>query len=160
MDFKKPMTEVELRLAILKSNKPLNFIQKFCGWVSGTKNSSHRMWCDISRNQKLSEEFMREFKEKINWCIISYNQSLSEDFIREFKDEVNWDEISIHQKLSDEFVEEFKEKLNLNELCINTVHNCGKNNRTILIKKNDPSTIHIGCFEGTKEEAIQAVQKK
>ncbi len=44
--------------------------------------------------QKLSENFIREFKDKVNWYNISYSQKLSENFIREFKDNVNWNSIS------------------------------------------------------------------
>ena len=38
--------------------------------------------------QKLSEEFIKKFKDEVDWLSISIYQKLSEDFIREFKDEV------------------------------------------------------------------------
>jgi len=68
-------------------------------------------WHYISECQKLSEDFIREFKDKVNWKGISYKQNLSEDFIREFSDLVNWPNISIHQKLSEDFISEFKYKV-------------------------------------------------
>jgi hypothetical protein len=68
-------------------------------------------WDYISGYQKLSEDFIREFKDKINWHWISSNQKLSEDFIREFKDRVNWNLISRYQKLSEDFIREFKDKV-------------------------------------------------
>jgi hypothetical protein len=142
MDFTKQMTETELRTAI--SNSVI----------------TQEAWVDISCHQKLSEEFIREFKEEVDWYDISRCQALSEEFISEFEDLVDWEQISKYQVLSNEFIEEFKERLKLDELCINSAHHCGKNNRTILIKKSNPSIIHIGCFEGTKKEAIKAVQKK
>ena len=117
-------------------------------------------WTEIAYKQVLSEDFIREFQKVVLWADISQYQKLSEDFIREFKELVSWSIISQYQVLSDEFIEEFKDLLDLDELCINSVHHCGKNNRTIRIKKSNPSIIHIGCFEGTKEEVIQAVQEK
>lgn len=60
-----------------------------------------------------SEDFIREFQDKVNWHCISIYNELSEDFIREFKDKLNWHCISIYQKLSKEFKEEFKEELYL-----------------------------------------------
>jgi hypothetical protein len=37
----------------------------------------------------LSDDFMREFKTKLNWGWISTYKLLSENFIKEFKDFVN-----------------------------------------------------------------------
>jgi hypothetical protein len=48
-------------------------------------------WKDISEYQQLSEDFIREFDDKVNWKIICENQQLSEDFIMEF---VDWDRTS------------------------------------------------------------------
>ena len=73
-------------------------------------------WYNISYDQELSEEFIREFQDKVHWYNISYYQELSEDFMREFKDKPNWVCISYHQKISEFFVEEFKDKLDLNLL--------------------------------------------
>ena len=39
------------------------------------------------------------------------------------------------------------------------VPDVGHRNRTIHIKKDEPSIIHLGCFNGTKEEAIQAIKQ-
>jgi len=66
-------------------------------------------WECISNNYALSENFMREFQDKINWNIISaYYHKLSENFIREFKDKLGWDYISMNQKLSENFIREFQ----------------------------------------------------
>ena len=70
-------------------------------------------WDWIPKYQKLSEDFIREFQDKIYWTYISKYQKLSENFIREFQDKVDWDCISEYQKLSYEFIEEFK--LNIDE---------------------------------------------
>ena len=70
-------------------------------------------WCYISIYQKLSEDFIREFQNKVDWCYISIYQKLSEDFIREFKNKIYWKHIANHQKLSEEFKEEFKKELRI-----------------------------------------------
>ena len=67
-------------------------------------------WVDISINQSLSEDFIREFQDKVDWDWISKYQNLSEDFIREFKDKVDWYYISKYQKVSNKFIEEFFQK--------------------------------------------------
>jgi len=64
-------------------------------------------WIYISSYQKLSEAFIGEFKDKVSWYYISYSQKLSEEFIRELKDKVIWECISDHQKLSGRFIDEF-----------------------------------------------------
>ena len=68
-------------------------------------------WDSISMRQKLSESFIREFQDKVNWYIISEWQNLSEDLIREFQDKVDWYWISIYQKLSEDFIREFRNKV-------------------------------------------------
>lgn len=68
-------------------------------------------WVYISKNNKLSESFMREFQDDIDWFWVSIKQTLSEDFIREFQDEVDWYSISEYQKLSEDFIREFKDEV-------------------------------------------------
>jgi hypothetical protein len=68
-------------------------------------------WEKLCSKQTLSEDFIREFKDKVNWECISYHQTLSEDFIREFKDKVYWPGISCYQILSEDFIREFKDKI-------------------------------------------------
>jgi len=41
--------------------------------------------------QTLSEDFIREFKDRVSWYWISEHQILSEDFIKKFKDKVEWE---------------------------------------------------------------------
>ena len=47
----------------------------------------------VSKNQRLSENFIREFQNNVEWNKISRYQDLSEDFIRELKDKLNWQKI-------------------------------------------------------------------
>ena len=64
----------------------------------------------ISKYQILSEKIIREFQDKVDWIEISRHQTLSEDFIREFQDKVYWEYILRHQTLSEEFIKEFQDK--------------------------------------------------
>src|SRR5574343_1752697 len=59
----------------------------------------------ISIFQKLSEEFIEKYSDKINWHHISEFQKLSEKFIEKHCNKVNWWYISQYQKLSEEFIE-------------------------------------------------------
>ncbi len=68
-------------------------------------------WSKVSEHQKLSEDFIKEFQNKLNWNCISENQKLSEDFIIEFQNRVNWYRISESQKLSEKFIREFQDKV-------------------------------------------------
>ena len=68
-------------------------------------------WKCLSKYQRLSEDFIREFKDKVDWYWASAYQHLSENFIREFKDRVHWGCISAFQKLSEDFIREFKYRL-------------------------------------------------
>lgn len=68
-------------------------------------------WYYISDYQKLTEEFITEFQDKVNWECISSSQILTEEFIERFHDKVNWAYISCHQKLSEEFIRNIKNKI-------------------------------------------------
>ncbi len=76
-------------------------------------------WEYISWRQKLLEDFIKEFKNKVNWDLISQYQILSEDFIKKFQNKVNWIKISIHQKLSEDFIKEFQDKIDWHWFKIN-----------------------------------------
>ncbi len=68
-------------------------------------------WKNVSYEQKLSEDFIREFQDKVYWWNISEKQKLSESFIIEFQDKLHWGNISVSQKLSDNFIREFQDKV-------------------------------------------------
>jgi len=63
---------------------------------------------------KMFEKIIKEFKN--DWWILSEEAKLSEDFIRKFKDKVDWEKISRYQKLSCSFICEFWEKVNWEEI--------------------------------------------
>ena len=75
-------------------------------------------WAVLSCNKGLPEDLIREFQDKVDWTEISHNQKLSEDFIREFKDKVDWDYISKNQKLSESFIREFKDQIDWEYICL------------------------------------------
>jgi hypothetical protein len=90
--------------------------QERLDYINSTCNTTYKSmeevdWDYISVYKKLTEDFIREFKNNVDWCFISINQTLSEKFIREFKDNVNWEYISRHQKLSEDFIREFSDKV-------------------------------------------------
>jgi hypothetical protein len=93
IDFTKQISKNELR-NIIQNNK-LSKID----------------WCYISKYQKLSEEFIKDFQDNINWDNISACQKLSKEFIKEFQDKVSWDYISTYQKLSEDFIKEFQNNI-------------------------------------------------
>ena len=87
----------------------LDYINSICDTTY--KSMEEIDWDYISVYKKLTEDFIREFKNNVDWCFISINQTLSENFIREFKDNVNWEYISRHQQLSEDFIREFSDKV-------------------------------------------------
>ena len=86
---------------------------------------------DIDYSKTLTEEFIRNNKNKINWFYISKDQKLNENFIREFQDKVYWKEISKYQKLSNKFLIEFKNKVNWFYLLKKYGYNLAINNSNI-----------------------------
>jgi len=87
---------------LVKTKKMSEQLLKSC---SGSFNS--QVWGWISDLQPLSEEFIREFQDKVHWGGISCHQTLSENFMDEFEDKIwwEWDYIPKFQKLSAEFIE-------------------------------------------------------
>ena len=63
-------------------------------------------------NQIILYKFIKTNKN-VGLYSISFHYKLSENFIREFKNRVNWIHISIYQKLSEDFIREFQYKVDL-----------------------------------------------
>ena len=74
--------------------------------------TDYKCWYEVSEHEGLTEDFIREFQDKVDWDCISECQRLSEDFIREFKDKVDWYWISKNQYLSEDFIREFQYRVN------------------------------------------------
>ena len=75
------------------------------------KYSDKVYWYNISIYQKLSEEFIDKHINKVNWYLISEYQKLSESFIEKHNNKVDWYRISEYQKLSEEFIEKYIDKV-------------------------------------------------
>ncbi len=73
-------------------------------------------WYEISYHQKLSENFIREFKDKVGWINMVCYQKLSENFMREFQDKLSWVYVSRCQKLSEDFIREFKDRVDWHDI--------------------------------------------
>ena len=73
----------------------------------------YSFWSDVSSHVELSEQFIREYADKINWEYISKYQKLSEQFIEEFKDEVHWENIIIKQSLNEQFIKKHWKKISI-----------------------------------------------
>ena len=67
-------------------------------------------WDYISVYQKLSEEFIEKYIDKVDWWYISKYQKLSEEFIEKYIDKLNWYCISKYQTLSEKFIEKHCDK--------------------------------------------------
>ena len=113
-------------------------------------------WNNISIYQNLSENFIREFKNKVSWCWISRFQKLSENFIREFQNKVNWGLISENQKLSENVIREFQNDVNW--LCISKYQKLSEN----LIREfqNDVYWVYISKYQKLSEEFIREFKDK
>lgn len=70
----------------------------------------------ISEDPNLSEDFIREFQDRMWWWKICWHSKLSENFIREFQDKVDWAYISRYQRFTSNFYYEFKDKINVQSL--------------------------------------------
>ena len=57
------------------------------------KTPKTQTWVYISVYEILSEDFIREFQDKVIWIGICYNQKLSKEFIIEFVDKINFEKI-------------------------------------------------------------------
>ena len=65
-------------------------------------------WEYVCKYQKLSENFINEFRCQAHWEHISIYQKLSENFIKEFRYQVDWYYIRRFQRLSENFINELE----------------------------------------------------
>lgn len=72
---------------------------------------------DILPKEWLTEDVLREFKDKVDWKSVVRHISLSEDFLRENWDYLeqklrkNIDDITYYHLVNEHFIEEFRDKL-------------------------------------------------
>jgi len=101
---------------------------------------SPRYWTNISAREKLSEEFIREFKDRVNWHYISLTQKLSEGFIREFIEKLYVPALLLNSN-KDNYSEELTTYLKLRYEKLKTFKKlCGKEAKiTYVDELHDPS---------------------
>jgi hypothetical protein len=75
------------------------------------RNINSYYWNHISTHTDISEDFIREFQDKLDWDSISQYQNLSESFMEEFKHKLDWYLISTFQKMSKDFIIKFTDEL-------------------------------------------------
>ena len=71
-------------------------------------------WAALAVTDKLSEEFIREFRDKLDWTRITmgYARKFSDSFIREMKDYIDWYYLFTERKnMSMDFIREIVKKL-------------------------------------------------
>jgi len=72
-----------------------------------------------------SIEYARAHPMRINWFQLSKDDKLSEEFIKEFQFYLNWVNISQYQRLSYDFIYEFKNHI----IVCDNIKQCIKNNQ-------------------------------
>lgn len=81
-------------------------IEKFEKILIPQKNRYH-IW-SYRTNDKIIRKFKHLIKDKWDWQLISKNSKLSEEFIVEFFCELNWNKILKYQNLSTQIINKFK----------------------------------------------------
>ena len=85
------------------------------------ENEDKFVWAFLSSCQSgFSEEFLNEYKEKLNMNTITFRFQLTEDFIRKNIELLNWKTLSHTQALSDEFIDDFSDKIEWECLSMNS----------------------------------------
>lgn len=70
-------------------------------------------WIDISNNEQISEDFVREHADKLHWRYLSINTSVSESLLKEMEHRISdWGFLSSYRTLSEDFIHHYKDKLN------------------------------------------------
>lgn len=72
----------------------------------------------VISHQKVSENFIRTYKDKLKWCSVTKYQTLSEDFIKEMRDYVDWALVLDYQKLSLDFICKMKYYFNETQIIL------------------------------------------
>lgn len=74
------------------------FLRKYCS------EFDTEVWSVVSAFQELSEDFMCEFKDKLDWCEVSQNQEFSEEFAIRFKLLLEWDVVICRRLFTFDFI--------------------------------------------------------
>lgn len=82
-------------------------------------NSMHDIWRSVSYRQKLSDDFIRKFADKLCWAHLCHKQKLSESIMIDYDKYLNYSLISRYQNLTPMFIEQYFYKLNYEMLLKN-----------------------------------------
>lgn len=144
----------------IDSNQPYNyytFHQIYCYHIDHQKfcycTDHEKFWNNISRYQKLTKNFIDEYKNFLNWNIIFEHQQIDEKFIKTYNSYINYTSLGKNKKIADDVLCKFVNWRNIDidikkryvEKYYETFDMDGK----IWIKcyksvKNDYSSIHCG----------------
>ena len=95
----------------MNKNFDLTIINTVENFVRENKETLNEIdWENISKNENLTENFIREFENNVDWFYVSSYQNLSEDFLLEFKSKIYWNNIHYNKNLS--LSKNFTEKFN------------------------------------------------
>lgn len=72
--------------------------------VSLSSLFDEKIWKQVCKSQRLSDEFISKFHHKLQWSDLSLYQTLSESTMSIFSEKVNWRIASCHQKISKDFI--------------------------------------------------------
>ena len=73
-------------------------------------------WINVMEINKFSIEFIEEFIDEMDNDLLVEHQDLTENFIEKYKKDLNWNLISQYQNLSEEFIIKHRNKINFNLL--------------------------------------------
>lgn len=71
------------------------------GWL---KDATSPMWLHVSRQHRLSEQFIHKYSDRVDWEYVSKYQKLSESFISQHSHKVDWHNIVLFQLLRVEYI--------------------------------------------------------
>lgn len=120
----------------------------------------HVDWNAVSKKYDLTEQFIDKYSDYLNWREVFKHNDLSNEIIEKHIDKVHWLTIFNYQLISDKLYTLLCEKypaIHGDMRIIAIVRDCGKHKRIIRIFKSEPDKISIGCFYGTQDEAIEAI---
>ena len=96
----------------IKIVEEIKDIEKFFDdYISKSDCIIKYVWDILSNNQKLSEDFIEKYIDKVDWHYISTYQTLSEEFIEKHIDKVDCSRISKYQTLSEEFIDKHSDNV-------------------------------------------------
>ena len=103
---------IDLKSIYIHKKITVDFIEKTHKYLQF--DSTSEKWCFIFEYNIVPETFLHKYSSEFDsevWSVVSAFQELSEDFMCEYKDKLDWEEISQNQRFSKEFATRFKDKI-------------------------------------------------